>query len=179
VIRAAFLALALLAAGCASVPENAPRTVERVDLQRYAGTWYEIARYPVRFQDGPNLRCEDVTATYALRPDGQVSVRNFCRNGLAEGRPPREANGTAYVVEGSGNARLRVTFFWPFYGDYWVLGLDPEYRWAVVGAPGRDYLWVLSRTPSLSEEDYARAAAIASREGFEPARLQRTRQGGG
>ena len=176
-IRAACLVLLLLLGACASVPENPPRTVERVDLARYAGTWFEAARFPVRFQDGPNLRCDAVTATYALRPDGQVGVRNACRNGLAEGRPERVANGTAYVVEGSPNTRLRVSFFWPFYGDYWVIGLDPDYRWAVVGAPRRDYLWILSRTPQMAQADYDRAVAIAAREGFDTARLQRTRHG--
>ncbi|MBY0336276.1 MAG: lipocalin family protein [Acetobacteraceae bacterium] len=174
-IRAGLLSLLLLA-GCASVPDNPPRTVERVDLERYAGTWYEVARFPVRFQDGPGLRCEDVTATYALCPDGQVGVRNACRNGLAEGRPERVANGTAHVVAGSPNTRLRVSFFWPFYGDYWVIGLDPDYRWAVVGAPRRDYLWILSRTPEMAPGDYVRAVATATQEGFDTSRLQPTRQ---
>jgi apolipoprotein D and lipocalin family protein len=77
------------------------------------------------------------------------------------------ARGEAYVVEGSEGARLRVSFFWPFYGDYWVLGLDPDYRWAVVGSPSRRSLWVLSRTPQLPEAELQRALAIAQREGFD------------
>jgi apolipoprotein D and lipocalin family protein len=88
------------------------------------------------------------------------------------------ATATAYAVEGSGNARLRVTFFWPFYGDYWVIGLDPDSRWAVVGSPGRDYLWVLSRTPALPASDYAAAVAAAAAQGFDVARLQPTPQRG-
>jgi apolipoprotein D and lipocalin family protein len=173
--RLALLAL-LLAGACAATPPRAPvQTVATVDLQRYLGTWYEIARFPNSFQDGRGRRCIETTATYALRPDGQISVANRCLD-AAEGNRETIANGTAYPVEGSGNARLRVSFFWPFYGDYWVIALDPDYRWAVVGAPGRDYLWVLSRTPALSAGDYAAAVAAAAAQGFEIARLQPTPQ---
>jgi apolipoprotein D and lipocalin family protein len=84
------------------------------------------------------------------------------------------AEGRAYAVEGSGGARLRVSFFWPFYGDYWVVGLSPDYRWAVVGSPGRDYLWLLSRTPAMAPGDYDAAVAIARREGFDTSRLRPT-----
>jgi apolipoprotein D and lipocalin family protein len=170
--------LALALAGCGATPAGPPvQTVPAVDLSRYAGTWYEVARFPTRFQDSSSRRCEDVTATYAPRPDGQVGVVNRCRNALAGGEVI-EATATAYAVEGSGNSRLRVTFFWPFYGDYWVIGLDPDYRWAVVGAPGRDYLWILSRTPQMAPGDYAEAVARARAQGFEVARLQPTAQPG-
>ena len=169
------LLVLLMLAGCA-VPQpdaTTPRTVESVDLGRYAGVWHEAARFPTSFQDSASLRCEETTATYALRPDGQVDVVNACVNALAEGRPRRVARGVAYAVEGSGNARLRVSFFRPFYGDYWVIGLAPDYRWAVVGAPRRDYLWVLSREPRMAEADYAAAVEIARREGFDVGRLRR------
>lgn len=170
------LALTLLLAACATAPSGPPvRTVERVELQRYMGTWFEIARFPTSFQDSATRRCEAVTASYALREDGQVSVINRCRNALA-GNAPIEATGTAYAVEGSGNAKLRVSFFWPFYGDYWVIGLDPEYRWAVVGAPDRDYLWILSRTPRMAPGDYAEAVARARAQGFDVSRLRITEQ---
>ena len=169
------LALLLLLAGCA-VPQpdaTTPRTVESVDLARYAGLWHEAARFPTAFQDSARLRCEETTAAYALRPDGRVGVVNACVNALAEGRPRREARGVAYSVEGSGNARLRVSFFRPFYGDYGVLGLGPDYRWAVVGAPRRDYLWVLSRNRVMPEAEYAAAVEVARREGFDVGRLRR------
>jgi apolipoprotein D and lipocalin family protein len=146
-----------------------------VDLGRYLGTWHEAARFPQSFQDSATLRCEETTATYAARADERIDVLNSCVNGLAEGRPRREARGIAYPVEGSNNARLRVSFFRPFYGDYWIIGLDPGYRWAVVGAPKRDYLWILSRAPRMAEEDYAAAVGIARREGFDIGRLQRAR----
>ena len=168
------LASLLALAACAGTPPaDAPRTVPAVDLSRYLGTWYEVARFPAWFSDSASIRCTDVTATYTARPDGRIGVVNRCRNALAGGAP-REARGTAYAVEGSGDARLRVSFFWPFYGDYWVIGLDPDYRWAVVGAPGRDYLWVLSRTPEMAPAEYERAVATARAQGFDVTRLQRT-----
>ncbi len=166
-----------LFAACAQVPANAPQTVAAVDLPRYVGQWHEVARFPNRFEDGRGLNCVDVTATYAQRPDGQIGVVNRCRN-AADGGAERIADGRAYVVEGSNGARLRVTFFWPFYGDYWVIALDPDYRWVVVGDPRRDYLWVLSRTPRMDAASYARAVAAAQAQGFDVTKLQRTSQGG-
>ena len=176
-MRNLLLALSLLLGACATEPgPTTPRTVGTVDLQRYVGTWFEIARFPTWFQDTERLRCEAVTATYGSRPDGRIDVVNRCRNALAGGEE-KVAEGVAYSAS-PGNDRLRVSFFWPFYGDYWVIGLDPDYRWAVVGAPGRDYLWILSRTPQMAPADYAAAVAIAAREGFDTGRLQRTQQPG-
>lgn len=172
-MRRSLIALALLATACVPAPgPETPRTVGQVDLTRYVGTWHEVARFPTSFQDSSRIRCEGVTATYSARPDGKIDVVNRCRNALDGGRE-RVATGTAYSTS-PGNDRLRVSFFWPFYGDYWVVGLDPDYRWAVVGAPGRDYLWILSRAPEMTPADYDAAVAIARREGFETARLQRT-----
>lgn len=170
--------LLLLGTACAGTPrEPPPATVAAVDLGRYVGTWYEIARLPAPFQDGPGIRCTDVTATYTPRPGGRVGVLNRCRNAAAGGAE-EAAKGSAYVVEGSNGARLRVSFFWPFYGDYWVIGLDPGYRWAVVGEPRRRYLWILSRTPSMRAGDYAEAVGIARAQGFPIERLQPTPQSG-
>jgi apolipoprotein D and lipocalin family protein len=173
-LRPLMLALALV--GCAGTPSaDAPRTVAAVDLGRYLGTWYEIARLPMFAQDGPRIACEEVTATYAARADGRIGVLNRCVNAL-DGDAPRGVRGSAYAVEGSGNARLRVSFFWPFHADYWVIGLDPDYRWAVVGEPRRRYLWILSRTPAMAPEDYARAVAVAREAGYDLSRLRMTRQ---
>jgi apolipoprotein D and lipocalin family protein len=170
--RLALLGLLLLGA-CATQPApGLPATVPAVDLTRYLGTWYEIARLPNSFQDGAGRVCEGTTATYTARPDGQVGVANRCLGPEGE----RIATATAYAVEGSNNARLRVSFFWPFYGDYWVIGLDPEYRWAVVGAPGRNFLWILSRTPVMAPADLAAATEIARGQGFDVAALRPTRQ---
>jgi apolipoprotein D and lipocalin family protein len=173
VLRALFLALPVLAGCAATPPPDAPRTVQTVDLARYAGLWHEVSRFPNWFQDGRGVSCADTTATYEPRPDGRIGVVNRCRNAAAGGAE-RAVEGRAYAVEGSGGSRLRVSFFWPFYGDYWVLGLSPDYRWAVVGDPRREYLWVLSRTPTMAEADYAAALAVARREGFDTARLRPT-----
>ena len=171
-----FLIVALLALGaCATQPgPNTPATVGQVDLARYAGLWHEAARFPTSFQDSSRVRCEAVTAQYTLRSDGAVDVLNRCRNAAADGAM---RNATAIARSASPrNDRLRVSFFWPFFGDYWIIGLDPDYRWAVVGAPRRDYLWILSRAPVMAEADYAAAVAIARREGFAVDKLQRTVQ---
>lgn len=172
---AAVLALALVAGCAAALDERPPpTTVGQVDLSRYAGTWYEIARFPNSFQDGPGRRCDDATATYTPRPDGTVRVLNRCRD-TANGGAERRAEGVARPAT-PGSDRLRVSFFWPFSGDYWVIGLDPQYRWAVVGAPGRDQLWILSRTPAMPLGAYSVALEIAREEGFRVSRLVTTPQ---
>lgn len=112
-------------------------------------------------------------ATYTRREDGKIEVLNQCRK--ADGSIA-SAKGKAKVADKKTNAKLRVTFFWPFYGDYWVIGLDPEYRWAVVGEPSRKYLWILSRTPQMTDADYERALAVVREKGYEPERLMRTAQ---
>jgi apolipoprotein D and lipocalin family protein len=175
-MRAAVLALLLLM-GCSATEAPPPRTVAAVDLTRYLGTWHEIARLPMWAQDNSKVLCEDVTATYTARPDGQIGVLNRCLNALA-GDAPRSATAVAYARPESGNAKLRVSFFWPFYGNYWVLGLDPDYRWAVVGEPSRRWLWILSRTPSLAPADLEQAKAVAAEAGYDLGPLRMTRQGG-
>lgn len=167
--RASVLSLwaALLLAGCAG-REQAPLAVaDGVDLERYLGTWYEIASYPTRFQRG----CSQTRAQYARREDGTLRVRNEC---LRDGAPAT-IEGTAWVADDD-PAKLRVRFFWPFSAPYWILALDPDYRWALVGTPDRGYLWVLARTPALEEETFRAIVARAAGEGFDPARLVRTEQ---
>ena len=146
----------ILLTGCTTSHPPLP-TVESVDLRRYYGTWYEIARLPNRFQ---SMCVSDTQAAY--RPDGNhVAVVNSCRT--ADGKV-EQAEGIAKLVEGSQGAKLRVSFFRPFYGDYWVLALDPDYRWVLVGEPSRKYAWVLARTPKLDaatlETLLVRAAAL-------------------
>lgn len=145
--------------------------VPSVDLARYAGKWYEIARLPNRFQ----RKCADnTTATYTLRPDGKVSVVNACRQ--SDGTT-KSAKGTARVADSKGpNSKLKVSFFWPFSGNYWIIDLDPEYRWAVVGEPGRDYLWILSRGPKMESGLYEQIVERAKRKGFDIGKLRKTRQ---
>lgn len=139
-----------------------------VDLSRFAGRWYEIARLPNRFEK----KCADsVTATYTLRSDGKVEVVNRCRKANGE---YTTAKGKAKITDKKTNAKLKVTFFWPFYGDYWILDLGSNYEYAVVGAPNRDYLWILSRTPQLDEQLYQSLLAKMATRGFETERMIRT-----
>lgn len=147
--------------------------VQDVDLQRYVGTWYEIASYPNRFQEG----CTGTTATYALNEDGTVKVTNQCRKDALDG-PAMVAEGRARTPDPSRTAELEVSFFGPFWGDYWVIQLDPDYRFAVVGQPGRDYLWILSRTPSMPEETYATILEKLEDQHYPLAPLKKTLQEG-
>jgi apolipoprotein D and lipocalin family protein len=146
-------------------------TVGRVDLSRYEGTWYEIAAFPKWFQRG----CVATQATYSLRPDGGVDVLNECREESVDGKV-RQAKGKAWVVDRTSNAKLKVQFFWPFRGDYWVVALDPEYRWSVVGDPKRNSCWILSRSRQLDEETFTAIVARVGALGFDTSRLQRTVQ---
>lgn len=171
--RALLLAtiVVLTAAGCATTTARRGlpplRTVAHVDLERYAGTWFEIASFPQRFEKG----CVASRAEYTLRPDGTVDVVNRCRDRTLDG-PERRAEGTARVVDATTNAKLAVTFFWPFRGDYWVIDLDPEYRFAVVGHPSRDYLWILARTPALDAATYDGIVARLAAQGYDTSRLR-------
>lgn len=156
-------AVSFLVACRSSLPDNPPATVDNVDLERYAGLWYELARLPVRFQADEEM----ATAAYALRDDGTVALVNTA---IAPDGSTRTATGTAVPVEGSGNAKLKVSidnFFArlfgspPDFGNYWILRLDDDYELSLVGAPDRDTLWLLSRTPEISEarlEDWLQTA---------------------
>jgi apolipoprotein D and lipocalin family protein len=148
-----------------------PRTAERVDVERYLGTWYEIASFPSWFQRD----CVATQATYSKRDDGQLGVANACREKTLDGEWKR-IEGVAWPVEPGDFTKLKVQFFWPLSGDYWVLALDPEYRWALVGHPNRDYLWVLSRTRAIDERRYAEIVALAQAQGYDVTRLRRTLQ---
>src|SRR5512142_3343677 len=160
-------------------PPGAVRTVDRVDLDRYLGDWYEIARYPNRFQ---RTCAGDVKATYAKRADGRIDVVNRCRtsDGVIEAR------GVARVVDLGTSAKLKVRFapawlsWLPMvWGDYWIIGLAPDYSWAVVGDPDRNYLWILARKPQLNDESVAAARTAARDNGFDIGRLVPTPQSGG
>ncbi len=151
-----------------------PATVAKVDLDRYLGTWFEVARLPNPEEDGYGRRCVDVTATYSRRLDGRVDVLNVARNANG-GMRSTSVHGTARPVDATGS-KLVVTFFRLFNGDYWVLGLDPDYRWALVGTPRRRRLWLLARTPRLEAADYDRALAIAATAGYDPGRIVKTQQ---
>jgi apolipoprotein D and lipocalin family protein len=168
-------ALALVA-GCATSTTERLRlptlqTVVHVDLSRYLGTWYEIASFPNRFQRG----CMATTATYTLRADGDIDVLNRCRKGSLDGAEA-SAMGRARVVDRTTQAKLEVSFFRPFWGDYWIIDLAGDYAYAVVGHPGRDYLWILARAPTMSEATYQGILTRLRAQGYDTTRLVRTPQ---
>ncbi len=138
-----FLLLLTSITGC-STPYLPLDTVKKVDLEQYLGTWYEIARYEHYFEKG----CRDVSATYTRNEDGSIRVINQCTK---EDGETTEAVGVAYATDNS-YSKLKVSFFRPFYGNYWIIMLDPDYDYAVVGDPSRQYLWILSRTPQLDND---------------------------
>lgn len=151
-------------------------TVASVDLPRYLGTWYEIARLPIRHEDRDD---RDVTAHYSLQDDGKIRVENRCVD--ADGKL-KEAHGEATATDGS-SARLEVSFLpdglrWiPFTkGDYWIMRLDPEYTTALVGEPDRKYLWLLARQPTMSDEVKREWLEYASGQGYDLSKLIHTPQ---
>ncbi|TXK38139.1 lipocalin family protein [Pontibacter qinzhouensis] len=143
------------------------QTVASVDLNRYAGTWYEIASLPQRFTKD----CHCTTAQYTPHPDGYVEVYNSCRQDSPTG-DTKDVNGKAFPVEGSSNSKLKVQFFWPFKGDYWILDLADDYSYALVGAPDRESLWILSRKPVLDAATYEQLVQLAKQKGFPVQDLQ-------
>ncbi len=176
VVLGSFALVGVIVAGCASSARGrstAPplETVPHVDLERYTGTWYEIARFPQRFQRG----CTATTATYSLRDDGKIAVENRCRKGTPEGELDR-SEGVARVVDAESNAKLEVSFFGPFWGDYWIIDLGDDYEYAVVGHPSRDYLWILSRTPTLDPDVYRGILRRLEQQGYDTGKLVRTVQ---
>ncbi len=158
-------------AGMATAKEPELTVVDSVELDRYVGTWYEIASYPAWFQRD----CTSVTAVYSLRDDGLIKVVNSCRKGSLDGKL-KQTTGRAKVVDTDTNAKLKVSFFGPFWGKYWIIDLDPDYQWAVVGEPKRKYLWILSRTRSMDEETYEGILARLPIKGYDPDGLHRTVQ---
>ena len=169
-MRNLFLAFTALFSFTGCSRHYAPlETVDKVDLERYSGTWFEIARYEHSFEKG----CSRVSATYTLKDDGTVKVLNRC---TTEAKKEKEAIGVAYATDAS-NSRLKVSFFRPFYGDYWIIMLDKAYRYAVIGDPSREYLWILSRTPELAEETTRNILQKLPALGYDPGKLHWTQQG--
>jgi len=146
--------------------EDTLEVVPHVELEKYLGKWYEIARLPAKFEEG----CSDITATYGLSKDGSVTVLNECkRNGKV-----KAAKGKAKIVDKTTGAKLKVTFFRPFYGDYWIINLGDNYDYAVVGTPNRKYLWILSRTPQMDDKLFSQLTEFASSKGFDVQKLIKT-----
>ncbi|MCA0448083.1 MAG: lipocalin family protein [Bacteroidetes bacterium] len=146
-------------------------TVPNVDLKRYAGKWYEIASFPQFFQKG----CHCTTAEYTLTDKDYVIVENRCNKDSVSGKET-SIKGKAFVVENSGNAKLKVQFFWPFSGKYWIIDLADDYSYAVVSHPDRDYLWILSRTPKMDGVVYQQILERLKTKGFKLDKLKLTEQ---
>ena len=154
------LAWAALLAGCTGIPDGV-QVVDGFELNRYLGTWHEIARLDHRFERG----LTSVTATYSLRDDGGVHVVN--RGYDAEAGEWKEAIGKAYFVADPGTGRLKVSFFGPFYGGYNIVELDKVgYNWSLVAGPNRSYLWILARSPDLDPAIVERLVGHAAKLGF-------------
>jgi apolipoprotein D and lipocalin family protein len=173
-IKNARLVLRRLLPGSFGKPRHPPATVAQVDLDRLLGTWFEVARLPNLEADGPWQRSVDVTATYRKRPDGSITVQTAASNAKA-GMRRTEVNGTVHPADPSGS-KLVLRFFKLIRGDLWVIGLDPEYRWALMGTPSRRRLWLIARTPHIERDDYDRAMAIAAAQGYDAARVRPTEQ---
>jgi len=160
-----FFIFALFAiSGCTSKPEGI-QPVKDFRLDRYLGTWYEIARLPHSFEEG----LTQVTATYSLAEDGSVKVINRGYDG--EDNKWDEAEGKALFVEDEQTAHLKVSFFGPFYASYVVIALDENYQYAMVTGPDRDYLWILSRNPSMQEDLLRSLVSKAEGMGYDTGKL--------
>jgi len=144
------------------------KTVLSVDLKKYSGTWYEIASFPQRFQKG----CECTTAEYTPTDKDYIIVENKCKKNGKES----SIKGKAFVDKNSGNSKLKVQFFWPFKGKYWIIDLADDYSYAVVSHPNKKYLWILSRTKIMNEEVYKGIVSRLKEKGFDLSKLKITKQ---
>jgi apolipoprotein D and lipocalin family protein len=146
-------------------------TVPFVDLAKYAGKWYEIASFPQYFQKG----CNCTTAEYTLSEKGYVIVENRCRKDSINGKESY-IKGKAFVKRNTGNAQLKVQFFWPFRAKYWIIDLADDYSYAVVSHPNRKYLWILSRTPKMDAQIFERIILRLKNNQFDISKLKMTNQ---
>lgn len=163
-----------LSSGCTGYEIFFPplATAQQVDLSRYVGKWYEIAKYPTSFQ----TQCYGaVTAEYAVRDDGSISVINTCREESFDGAESR-IEGSATIADTTTNAKLNVSFFPPFAAPYWIIDLDEDYQWAVIGEPSRSFLWILSRTPQMDDATYQDILSRLPDKGYDVSRLVLTPQ---
>ncbi len=157
--------MSLLSFACGGSYAPLP-TVDYVDPVKYLGKWYEIARLPNSFQK----QCSQSTAEYSKIDDETIRVVNRCAQ--LNSSESDEVTGKAFIVPNSGNAKLKVQFFWPFKGDYWIIGLDKEnYQWVVVGEPKRKYLWILARQASIEKDLFNRLKVLAKEKGFDVSKL--------
>lgn len=169
-----FCFLVISATGCTSVPRKASpelQVVPYVDVERYLGKWYEIALYPNWFEKG----CFGSTAFYEKLEDGTIKVTNQCRMHHPNGKL-NEAIGIATIDDNQTNAKLKVQFFWPFKGDYWIVDLDKDYQFAIISEPDRQYLWILSRSPTIDTRTMDALKEKIRKKGFDLTYLENTKR---
>jgi len=145
-------------------------TVEYVDIEKYSGKWYDVASFPQRFQKG----CHNTTAVYTLSDEGYLVVENSCNKDSLTGKLS-SIKGKAFITPNTGNSKLKVQFFWPFKGKYWIIDLADDYSYAVVGHPNRKYLWILSRTKIMDENTYSKIKERLTSLGFDVSQLVQTK----
>ena len=166
------LVLSMTIVSCKSQQSMIDKSVvKELDIERYLGRWYEIARYDHKFERG----LEGVTATYSYREDGKIKVLNAGFQDSLDG-PRSEAVGKAKIPDPEVPAKLKVSFFWFFYGDYYVLELDKNYQWALVGSSVDKYLWILSRTPRMEETLYKDLLEKLMKRGYDVEKLIKVQQ---
>ena len=168
-MRYLILILGMTLIGFSSQAQKAMRdnsVVQQLDLERYLGTWYEIARYNHSFEKG----LEGVTANYTMREDGKIRVINSGYKGGLDGKKSI-AEGKAKVPNPQEPSKLKVSFFWIFYGDYFVMELDENYQWAVIGSKTDKYLWILSRTPQMEPYIYNDLLRRLKKRGYDVGKL--------
>lgn len=147
-----------------------PETVNQVNIEKYAGKWYEIATIPARFQKN----CKCTSAEYTLTGKDYIKVYNRCVS-TKDGKV-KDITGKAFPVKNSNNSKLKVQFFWPFRGNYWIVDLASDYSWAVVSDPSRKYLWILSRNKQMENEKYKKITSTLQERGFDLTNLKKTKQ---
>lgn len=167
-----FLIILIILTGCSNrdnkKTENIPlKSVEKIDLNKYMGIWYEIGRYPNKFQ---SESCDLVTAEYTLKNDGTVKVVNSCWQDSVGGKRLARAEGKAVVIKNE-ISKLKVTFFWPFSGNYWIIEIDENYTYAVVSEPKREYLWILSRNPIMEKNKINEINKKLNSNGFDSSKI--------
>jgi len=166
-----YIYVVILSMAPTNLKSQSLQTAPSVDLKKYAGKWFEIASYPQRFQKG----CHGTTAEYTWSEKGYVIVENRCNKGSLTGKQSY-IKGKAFVEENSGNAKLKVQFFWPFKGKYWIIDLADDYSYAVVSHPDKKSLWILSRTSKMNDKTYQQIIVRLKEKGFDLTKLQLTEQ---
>jgi apolipoprotein D and lipocalin family protein len=171
-MRILLLLLSTLLVSCSLKKDNLPpvKTQQPIDLKKYSGSWYEIASFPNFFQKG----CMCTKALYKQEKN-YIRVINSCYKNSLKNKLSI-AEGKAFIVPNSQNSKLKVQFFWPFKGDYWILYVSADYTSALVGNPKRNYLWILSRTPTLPQEQILKMKNIAKNQGYDISKLNSTFQ---